>query len=111
VTHRRDGPRNAADDRNQPRPLRDALAEVSADLGLPDPDAFGSVLSNWQELVGSELAAHSRLRSLRDGVLRVTVDAAPWATQLRYLERDVVHRAAALVGPDVVREVHVRVEP
>jgi predicted nucleic acid-binding Zn ribbon protein len=99
-----------ANERGQPRPLRDALAEVSADLGLPDPDAFGALLAKWQDLVGDDLAAHSRPRSLHDGVLRVTVDTAPRATQLRYLESSVVKKASALVGGDVVRSVHVRVE-
>jgi predicted nucleic acid-binding Zn ribbon protein len=93
-----------------PRRLRDALADVSADLGLPDPDAFGTVLTHWQDLVGVDLAAHSQVRSLHDGVLRVTVDSAPRATQLRYLESDVVRQASALVGLDVVRAVHVRVD-
>jgi predicted nucleic acid-binding Zn ribbon protein len=95
---------------DEPRPLRDALTEVTADLGLPDPDAFASLVTHWRELVGEALAEHCRPRSLRDGVLRVTVDSAPRATQLRYLESDVVRQASALVGPDIVRAVHVRVD-
>ena len=92
-----------------PRPLRDSLAEVSADLGLPEPDALASVIDEWQNLVGSEVAAHCRLTSLRDGVLRVTVDTAPRGTQLRYLEAELVERSATLFGPGVVRELRVRV--
>jgi predicted nucleic acid-binding Zn ribbon protein len=95
---------------DEPRPLRDALTEVTADLGLPDPDAFASLVTHWRELVGEALAEYCRPQSLRDGVLRVTVDSAPRATQLRYLESDVVRQASALVGPDIVRAVHVRVD-
>jgi predicted nucleic acid-binding Zn ribbon protein len=95
---------------DEPRPLRDALADVSADLGLPHPDAFAALVAHWQDLVGADLAAHSRLRSLHDGVVRVTVDTAPRATQLRYLESTLVERASALVGAGVVRAVHVRVD-
>ena len=93
-----------------PRPLRDSLAEVSADLGLPEPDAFTTLVAEWQNLVGSDLGPHCKLRSLRDGVLGVTVDTAPRSTQLRYLAADLVERAAALVGADVVREIRVRIE-
>ncbi len=93
-----------------PRPLRDSLAEVSADLGLPEPDALSRLVAEWQNLVGSDLAPHCKLRSLRDGVLGVTVDTAPRGTQLRYLAADLVERAAALVGGDVVREIRVRIE-
>jgi predicted nucleic acid-binding Zn ribbon protein len=93
----------------EPRPLRDSLAEVSADLGLPEPDALAYLIREWESLVGPDVAPHCRLTSLRDGVLRVTVDTAPRGTQLRYLEGDLVERAASLVGADVVRELRVRV--
>jgi len=94
----------------EPRRLRDSLAEVSADLGLPEPDALASLIEEWEGLVGPDVAPHCRLTSLRDGVLRVTVDTAPRGTQLRYLEGELVERAAALLGPDVVRELRVRVD-
>ena len=94
---------------DEPRPLRDSLAEVSADLGLPEPDALAFLIQEWESLVGPDVAPHCRLTSLRDGVLRVTVDTAPRGTQLRYLEGDLVERAASLVGADVVRELRVRV--
>jgi predicted nucleic acid-binding Zn ribbon protein len=104
VTARRPGHRP-----DEPRRLRDSLAEVSADLGLPEPDALAFLIEQWGSLVGPDVAPHCRLTSLRDGVLRVTVDTAPRGTQLRYLEGEVVERAAALLGPDVVRELRVRV--
>jgi predicted nucleic acid-binding Zn ribbon protein len=94
---------------DEPRPLRDSLAEVSADLGLPEPDALAFLIQEWESLVGPDAAPHCRLTSLRDGVLRVTVDTAPRGTQLRYLEGELVERAASLVGDDVVRELRVRV--
>lgn len=94
---------------DEPRPLRDSLAEVSADLGLPELDALAFLIQEWESLVGPDVAPHCRLTSLRDGVLRVTVDTAPRGTQLRYLEGELVERAASLVGCDVVRELRVRV--
>jgi predicted nucleic acid-binding Zn ribbon protein len=98
-------------ERDEPKPLRDALAEVTADLGLPEPDAFRTLVANWEQLVGEDLSTHCRLRSLRDGVLRLGVDSAPRATQLRYLEGEVIDRAAGLVGADVVRSVRIAVDP
>ena len=94
---------------DEPRPLRDSLAEVSADLGLPEPDALAFLIQEWESLVGPDVAPHCRLTSLREGVLRVTVDTAPRGTQLRYLEGELLERAASLVGADVVRELRVRV--
>jgi len=104
VTNRRPDHRS-----DEPRPLRDSLAEVSADLGLPEPDALALLIQEWESLVGPDVAPHCRLTSLREGVLRVTVDTAPRGTQLRYLEGELLERAASLVGADVVRELRVRV--
>ena len=85
------------------------MAEVSADLGLPEPDDLALLIDEWPSLVGADMAQHCRLTSLRDGVLRVTADSAPRATQLRYLEGELVERAAAMLGAGVVRELRVRV--
>lgn len=88
--------------RNDPRPLRDALDEVSAELGLVAPETFALVCRHWDELVGRDLSAHATPRSLREGVLTVSVDDAPWATRLRYLETEVATRVDELVAPGAV---------
>jgi predicted nucleic acid-binding Zn ribbon protein len=103
VTSRRSGRSD------EPRLLRDSLAEVSADLGLPEPDNLALLIDQWESLVGADVAPHCRLTSLRDGVLRVTVDSPPRATQLRYLEGELVGRSATMLGPGIVRELRVRV--
>jgi predicted nucleic acid-binding Zn ribbon protein len=101
--------RRRRDSSDEPRPLRESLAEVSADLGLPEPDGLALLIDEWQNVVGVDVAPHCRLTSLRAGVLRVTVDSAPRATQLRYLEDEIVERSAAMLGRGVVRELRVRV--
>jgi predicted nucleic acid-binding Zn ribbon protein len=98
--------RHAGDD---PMPLADALAKIGAELGLGPGDAYGALRSRWDEVMGADVAAHAQLVSVRDGVLTVGVTDPIWATQLRYLEPAIVARAGAIVGPDVVRRVRVRV--
>ena len=78
--------------RDEPVPLRDALAALGRDLGVPDPDVLARVVTLWREVVGSVVAEHAHVRSVRDGVCTVTVDAPVWATQLRYLEQGVIER-------------------
>jgi predicted nucleic acid-binding Zn ribbon protein len=97
--------------RDEPVPLRDALAALGRDLGVPDPDVLARVVTLWREVVGSVVAEHARVRSVRDGVCTVTVDAPVWATQLRYLEQGVIERAAGVLGPGVVASVKVVVTP
>ena len=49
--------------------------------------------------------------SLDDGRLVVEVDEPGWATQLRYLEADLLERLAAVAGAGAVRSIEVRVTP
>jgi predicted nucleic acid-binding Zn ribbon protein len=62
-------------------------------------------------MVGESVAQHSRPRSLRDGVLVVAVDEPAWATQLRWLEADLLTRLREVLGPDQVARIEVRVQP
>jgi predicted nucleic acid-binding Zn ribbon protein len=91
--------------------VSEALAEVSAELGLPAPGVLEPLTARWSEVVGPQVAAHARVQSLRRGVLTIAVDGAPWATELRYLDDELRSRVAAIVGPDAVRQVRVVVAP
>jgi predicted nucleic acid-binding Zn ribbon protein len=93
-----------------PVALGDAIAAVGEELGVGDPRGLARLLDAWPDMVGDAIAAHARIRSLRRGVLTIVVDAAPWATQLRYLESEIVARAAAVLADDV-REARIVVEP
>jgi len=94
-----------------PVPIGDALAEVGEELGLAEPRVIGVLSARWPEIVGHAVAEHARLRALRGSTLTIAVDSGPWATQLRYLEADVLARVAALVGDGVVDSVRVVVTP
>lgn len=93
------------------RRLREGLAEVAADLRLDAPDALAAVLGGWPGVVGEAVAAHTRPRTLRQGVLFVEVDSPEWATQLRYLEEDLLRRLGRTVRPGVVTALRVTVRP
>jgi predicted nucleic acid-binding Zn ribbon protein len=98
-------------DRDEPVPLRDALAAVGDELGLPTANTFGDVEIVWRELAGADVAQHSRLRSLRDGECTIEVDGPAWATRARYLTGDLKHLANTRCGEGVVTVVKVVVSP
>jgi predicted nucleic acid-binding Zn ribbon protein len=98
--------RFAGDD---PIPLSEALAAVGAELGLPPGNPMHELEQHWDDVVGHDVAAHARLDAVRDGHVIITVDGPIWATQLRYLETEIVTRATSVVGPGVVNAVKVRV--
>jgi hypothetical protein len=95
----------------EPVSIGDAAALVGDELGLAEPRSFARLVDGWTDVVGDAVAAHSRPRGVRNGVLDIVVDAPAWATQLRFLEADLVERASRLVGPGVVSAVRISVDP
>jgi hypothetical protein len=94
----------------EPVSIGDAAALVGDELGLAEPRSFARLHEAWSDVVGDAVAQHSRPRGVRNGVLDIVVDAPAWATQLRYLEADLVERASRVVGQGVVSAVRVSVE-
>ena len=92
-----------------PRRVGESLHRLTGALGVPSSTTLQVVFSAWDELVGDVLAAHARPASLRDGTLVVTVDDPAWATQLRWLQADVLDRLGAAVGAGEILAIEVRV--
>lgn len=91
-----------------PRKVSESLDRIARRLGGPSATAATAVFSRWADLVGADIAAHATPVSLRDGVLTLSVDHPAWATQLRYMTADLLHRLADTTGRDV-REIRLRV--
>jgi predicted nucleic acid-binding Zn ribbon protein len=91
------------------QPLSAALDEVLAALAPPtarrrtDSSArtIGGVFARWEDAVGPTVAAHARPVKLAEGRLLVDVDEPGWASQLRYLEADLLARIREVAGPGV----------
>ena len=92
-----------------PRRVAESLDRLATSLGVPSAGVLAALFSTWPELVGDAVAAHSRPRSLRDGELVVAVDEPAWATQLRWLESDLLVRLGEVLGEGVVQSIDVRV--
>lgn len=94
------------DDRD-PQPLGRVASRVAMDRGWTPRLTDGSVLGRWPQLVGAEIADHCTPVSLRDGELTVAAESTAWASQLRTLQRQLLVRLSAAVGPGVVRRIKV----
>jgi predicted nucleic acid-binding Zn ribbon protein len=95
-----------------PAPVGQSLNRLLRSLG--SPTAAGTVRSlfdDWEDVVGASLAAHVEPVSLKRGRLVVAVPDSAWATQLRFLERQLLERLAEAFGPDEVSAIDVRVRP
>ena len=94
--------------REDPQPLASAIGGLLDAEGWQQRAAMGSVFGRWAEIVGADLAAHTRPDSFADGELAVTADSTAWATQVRLLAPMLVKRLNAELGDDSVRRVKVR---
>jgi predicted nucleic acid-binding Zn ribbon protein len=94
-----------------PRTLRQSLDGVSRSMGGTETAALAAVFGRWEELVGPLVAGHAEPVSLRHGVLVVAVTEPAWATQLRFLQEDILEalNGAAGAKAPVAEQLEVRV--
>lgn len=82
-------------ERGEPIPLRLGLEAVVRSLSATDATTVRNVFDGWEEIVGPGIAAHARPVKLDGTTLVVDVDEPGWATQLRYLQGDLIERLVA----------------
>jgi predicted nucleic acid-binding Zn ribbon protein len=102
------GPGRGRPRREDPQPLVSAIGGLLDTRGWQQQAAMGSVFGRWTEIVGHDLAAHTRPDSFADGELTVTADSTAWATQVRLLAPVLVRRLNIELGDGSVRRVKVR---
>ncbi len=102
------GPVRGRPRRDDPQQLTSAIDGLLNQHGWQQRAAMGSVFGRWAEIVGPDLAAHTRPDSFADGELAVTADSTAWATQVRLLAAVLVKRLNDELGDGSVRRVKVR---
>jgi predicted nucleic acid-binding Zn ribbon protein len=96
-------------DGEPPAPLKGPLERVMRSLGAPPPATLNLVFDSWSDIVGTAIGGASTPLSLDRGVLVVGVPDGGWASQLRWMERDLLTKISEAVGEGVVERLDVRV--
>jgi predicted nucleic acid-binding Zn ribbon protein len=94
--------------RDDPQSLTLAIRGLIGDQGWQAEAAMGSVFGRWPQIVGADLAAHTRPDRFTDGELLVIADSTAWATQVRLLAGTLVRRLNSELGEGTVTKVKVR---
>lgn len=102
------GGRSRRPRRDDPQPLTAAIRGLIGDQGWQTSAAIGSVFGRWPQIVGADLAAHTRPDRFTDGELLVIADSTAWATQVRLLAGTLVRRLNSELGEGTVTRVKVR---
>jgi predicted nucleic acid-binding Zn ribbon protein len=94
-------------DVRDPQTFAAATQDLSRTRGWSGRVAEGTVLGQWQTVVGEQIAAHATPTALREGVLSVSAESTAWATQLRMVQAQLLAKIAAAVGDGVVTSLKI----
>jgi predicted nucleic acid-binding Zn ribbon protein len=95
---------------DDPRPLSESLDVVLRSLRGAPRKAVAGVFGDWEDIVGAQVASHARPVRLEGERLLVEVDEPGWATQLRFLEAELLARIEEVTGTRL-SAIDVRVSP
>jgi predicted nucleic acid-binding Zn ribbon protein len=75
--------------------------------GWREKAAVGAVFGHWQDIVGPQLALHTKPETFDSGELTVSADSPAWATQVRLMAPQLLKRLAEELGHGTVRHIRV----
>ena len=95
----------------EPVHLRSVLEQLLKDFGTPDITTVTSIIDQWEEIVGSDLATKISAVAISGSELIVRVDDPAWASQIKWLEKQLLDKITKLVGDEKVTSIRVRTTP
>jgi predicted nucleic acid-binding Zn ribbon protein len=75
--------------------------------GWREKAAVGAVFGHWPDIVGPQLALHTKPESFEAGELTVSADSPAWATQVRLMAPQLLKRLAEELGHGTVHHIRV----
>lgn len=94
---------------SEPTPFSSSIEKLLKSLRGGDRLTTVTVFSRWEELVGETVASHVRPLKLDNAILIIEVDEPMWATQMKFLEADVLKRLnEGAVSPIKTLEIRVK---
>lgn len=97
----------AGADPRDPARVGDAVEELVRDRQWDRSLSAAGLVPRWAQIVGPDIAAHSRPERLAAGELTVVAESSAWATQLRLMSRQLLAAITRDVGPDIVTGLRV----
>ena len=86
----------------EPVHLRSVLEQLLKDFGTPDITTVTSIIDQWEEIVGSDLATKISAVAISGSELIVRVDDPVWASQISWLENQLLDKITRLIGEEKI---------
>ena len=101
-------PTSGRQDLEDPVQFGDVIGNLVHQQGWGSQVAASRVFSDWAQIVGPEVAKHSKVEDFTDGVVKVRTSSTAWATELKLLAPRLVAKLNAELGEGQVQRVEVR---
>lgn len=75
---------------NEPQLLSSVINEIVTERNWKQGIAEGNLFSEWEKIVGGEIAEHAAPITLLDGKLTIQTTSSAWATQLRLISTELL---------------------
>lgn len=69
--------------------------------------ANGWLMGHWEDIVGEKIAQHTTIDRIEDGIIYVECDSTAWKTNLTYMQREILRKIAAELGPDNFTQIKI----
>lgn len=102
---------NRNGDRTGPQPIAGILEKVLRQYGLDERLNERGPLNAWPEVVGEEIAQHSKALDISEGVLTLEADHGAWRQELTLLIPMIINKFNALYGEGTVTEIRWKNQP
>ena len=97
--------------REGPQPVSRLIEGALRHCGLHDRMEERSALLKWREIVGDDIAGHSRAVDLNDGILVLEADHGAWRQELTMLVPMIIQKFNAMFGEGTVTDIQWRDRP
>lgn len=84
------------------------LQKIAAEHGWEDNLAATRVFTDWEAVVGPEVAKHSKVEHFESGTVHVKTSSTAWAKELKFLAPRIVARLNEILGDGQVQRIDVR---
>ena len=88
-----------------PQTLSDVLKDVINKRDWSQGVAEGTLFSDWQRIVGEDVASHATPITIVDGKLTIQTSSTAWATQLRLIHDQLLKQISSTAPGALVEEL------
>ena len=87
------------------------VVPVLRQIGARQRDVHPEIWARWSTIVGARISGRAIPLALRGRTLVVGVASSSWLQELSYLKATLIDRLAEAVGPRVVRDIKLVLDP